>query len=136
MKVELLSPSRVLFAVDSSRSILVPAHLGYMEVLKDHAPMIAEIDTGRVTIVMEDGKDVHFFVSGGYIHILNNSVKILVDLGEPAALIDIKRAEAAMGRAKERLSIQDVKIDIARAMYARKRAEARVEVAKLVSGIH
>ena len=126
MRVKVLSPAKPLADVDA-QSVSVPGTLGIMEILSNHAPMVAEIDVGPLTISKTNGEKLSFFVSGGYVDVLKNEVKVLVDVGESPADIDRGRAESALKRAEDRLiDITQVNLDIARAQYAKRRAATRL----------
>lgn len=128
LRVKVLSPAKPLADVDAV-SVSIPGTMGFMEILANHAPMVAEIDVGPVRIKKENGEVLNFFVSGGYVDVLKNEVKVLVDVGESPATIDRARAESALKRANERLiDIQQLNLDIARAQYAKKRAQMRLDL--------
>lgn len=128
MKVQLLSPGRPLADVEAD-SVSIPGVMGRMEILKNHAAMVAEIDCGGLTIKKASGGELYFFVSGGYVSVESDVVKILVDVGEPSEEIDPKRAESSLSRAKTRLSAIQPDVDLSRALFAERRARARMEVA-------
>ena len=66
-------------------------------------------------------------ISGGWLEVLDDHVRVLADKAEKAAEIDIERARKALERAKQRLIDPAVGIDIARALSAMVRAEARLK---------
>src|SRR5262245_26812067 len=126
MRVQVLSPAKPLAEVDAV-SVSVPGTLGMMEILANHAPLVAEVDVGPLRIKKANGEVLSFFVSGGYVDVLKNEVKVLVDVGENPTDIDRARAESSLKRAEERLvDIQKMNLDIARAQYAKKRAQMRL----------
>ena len=49
LRVRLVTPERTLFEADAS-AVELPAKNGYMEVLYGHAPLMAELGAGDVTI--------------------------------------------------------------------------------------
>ncbi len=49
LRVRLVTPERTLFEADAS-AVELPAKTGYMEVLYGHAPLMAELGAGDVTI--------------------------------------------------------------------------------------
>jgi F-type H+-transporting ATPase subunit epsilon len=64
------------------RSLTAPSKLGYLGVLADHAPLIATLGPGKIT-VREDSDIQKIFnsKSGGLLEIMKNKVTIL--LNEP-----------------------------------------------------
>ncbi len=128
MNIKLLSPAKPLAECEAV-SVLIPGTMGYMEVLASHAPMVAEIDVGKLLIKKEGGDELSFFVSGGYVDVGPKSVTVLVDVAEAGGDIDRSRAESALKRANDRLiDIHQMDIDMARARYAQKRASARLDI--------
>ncbi len=132
LKVDVLTPERALPSMNASR-VNAPGVYGYVEILHNHAPYITELDVGVLKVDNQT-----FFVSGGYLEVLQNDVKILADIIEKPEDIDSARAEAARGRALKRL--QDMSsgdevtpLDIVRAQQALKRAQTRIDF-KLISG--
>jgi len=132
LKVEVLSPEKPL-VIAEAKSVLLPGVFGYMEILPKHAPLISELDCGRLKLTNSANESNDFFIAGGYVEVIDNTVRILVDVGESIDDIDASRAEAALVRADERLSKHKVDVDIARARYAEKKAKERLALVKLIA---
>jgi F-type H+-transporting ATPase subunit epsilon len=60
-------------------SLIAPSALGYLGVWADHAPLIATLTKGRITL-REDSNEQKVFESkdGGVLEIMNNNVTILL----------------------------------------------------------
>ncbi len=71
-------------------------------------------------------------LSGGYVEVLPDQVRVLASTAEAADEIDVKRAEEALKRAEERISHPSAELDVARALNAMKRAQTRLAAARLV----
>jgi F-type H+-transporting ATPase subunit epsilon len=70
-------------------------------------------------------------VSGGFLEILPDFVRILANAAELPPDIDRARAEASLKRAQERLNAPAAAgVDVARALNALKRAQERVAASK------
>ncbi|MCX5711870.1 MAG: F0F1 ATP synthase subunit epsilon [Candidatus Omnitrophica bacterium] len=77
--IEVLSPSKVIFEGDIA-SLVVPAKLGYLGVLADHAPLAAALSKGNIIIRDSSGKVTKLISSGsGFLEVLNNHVSVLLD---------------------------------------------------------
>ncbi len=130
LKVNIFSPSRTLATV-SVRHVQLPGTLGYMGILPNHAPLVAELGVGQLMIEGESlptpDKTMYFFIAGGYVEVFQNEVTILADVVEKPEEIDLERAKKAEGRAKKRLSKDNdtPNLDIERARIALMRALAR-----------
>jgi F-type H+-transporting ATPase subunit epsilon len=110
------------------RSIVVPGHEGYLGVLAHHAPLIAALRPGRLTIKDAGGKESIHAVSGGFLEVSANLATLLADAVEQVCDIDLQRAERARDRALERLESKQLDIDVARARAALSRAMNRIQV--------
>ena len=60
-------------------NVLVPGMIGDFLVLSNHAPCISSIRPGFLEFVEGTSKKQRYFVSGGIIEVINNTVSILVD---------------------------------------------------------
>ncbi len=59
-------------------SIIVPALNGYLGVLAHHAPLIAALGEGKLTV--RKGTDERFFhIAGGFLEVRDNIATLLVD---------------------------------------------------------
>lgn len=132
MKLEILSPEKILFK-GSATAVGLPGKLGYMTVLPGHAPMIAELDVGILSVAKPGEAEQKYFTAGGFVEVRHGDVRVLVDVVEKPADINLERAQKAELRATDRLSgkASEEGIDYARAMMALRRAQARAALAKL-----
>lgn len=129
-QLEVATPEKLLVQ-EPVREAQIPALEGMIGVLPDHAALLSLLGTGQLSFQMNSGERHTIFISGGWIQILNNHARVLADRAEPAADIDLTRAESALKRAQERLGQPSTAgVDIARALNAMKRAEARIAAAK------
>ncbi len=124
-KVKVLSPNRPVANVVAT-SVMLPGTCGYMEILPDHAAMIAALDIGELRIKKREGDTLTYFMSGGYVDVQANAVTVLVDTIESPSEIDRQRAAEAAKRADERLVGRDPRIDLGRALMSMKRASERL----------
>jgi F-type H+-transporting ATPase subunit epsilon len=131
LQVAILTPQRVL-KESSANIVQIPGILGYFGVLDGHTTFVSELGTGHLTINEEEP----FFIAGGFCEVLENKVKILADVAEPASEVDFSRAEQAKKRAEDRLSkaannsARGTDIDFMRAQAALVRACGRIALKK------
>lgn len=83
--------------------VVAPGTEGMMGILPDHAPLLATLDFGLLTVRFGDQEEV-FAVAGGVIEVRPDSVVVLADAGEHVADIDEERAEKARQRAERLLA--------------------------------
>ena len=127
--LEIITPGAQIFGGDAVR-LQVPSTEGYFEVLYNHTPILAALNSGHVKVTSVEGVNL-FAVSGGFIEVNNNRVSLLAETAEPVENIDITRAEAAKERAEKRLREKKEETDIARAHAALIRATNRLSVADM-----
>lgn len=76
-------PDRLVFEGEVS-SIIVPAHNGYLGVLAHHAPIIAKLVPGRITLSDASGLTRTFDSNGnGFLEVSKNRASIMLDSLEP-----------------------------------------------------
>ncbi len=69
---------------DRVTSIVVPGIEGYLGVLANHAPLLAALGDGKLTVRRGDGER-SYRISGGFLEVRDNVATMLVDkLTEPA----------------------------------------------------
>jgi len=78
MLVDIITPDQELFSGDIL-SIELPGSDGSFEILNNHAPIIATLSKGKITITLENGKKESFEVNGGVVETQNNKIIVLVD---------------------------------------------------------
>lgn len=112
-------------------SVIVPGVDGYFGVWAAHAPLVAGMGIGMLSIKTpaETVIDV-IAVSGGFVEVSRAGVTILAEAAEIGDSIDTIRATESETRARERLSGRFADIDIERANVALRKAMNRKRVAE------
>ncbi|MGI6685661.1 MAG: F0F1 ATP synthase subunit epsilon [Bacillota bacterium] len=128
IKFEVVTPEKIVFSAEVD-SLIVPAALGYLGILPNHAPMVTALDIGVIKFKTE-GKTKKMAISGGFMEVINNKAVVLADTAELGDKIDLARAEEAKERAKKRLSERAEDLDVRRAELALKRAMSRIKAAQ------
>ncbi|HLF13277.1 MAG TPA: ATP synthase F1 subunit epsilon [Bacteroidota bacterium] len=126
-RLEIVTPRRVVFNGEAE-SFSAPGVMGGFQVLVDHAPMLAEIGIGEVSVRDADGNQVHYATSGGVVEVKHNHVILMAESAEREDEIDAARAEAARDRARHRIAERKAETDIDRARVALMRAVNRLKV--------
>jgi F-type H+-transporting ATPase subunit epsilon len=126
--LEIVTPERIVLK-EKVVSVVVPGSEGELGIMADHAPLMAELAIGVISIRYPDGQTDRGATSGGFMEVRENTVRILADAAERAEEIDKARAEEAKRRAEERIRSRQEDVDLARAEAALKRAIARLRVA-------
>ena len=101
LQFSLVSPEAELFSglVDQ---VDVPGTEGDFGVLADHAPFMAAIRTGAIT-VFNDGKETRYMIQGGFADVMPDGLTILAESCTPMSDVkadmisaEITKAEAAL----------------------------------------
>jgi len=103
LRVRLVTPERTLFEHTAS-AVELPAKSGYLEVLFGHAPLVAELGAGDVTLHGgPDGPDSlsRYNVSWGFVEVLPDRVTILATDALKPEEIDVPRAQQQLDRGLE-----------------------------------
>ncbi len=114
MSLTIITPERTVLRDAPADAVVVPVVDGSMGILKNHAPMVANLRIG-VLRYKQDG--------------VYKRVTILADAAELAESIDVMRAIEARKRAEARLRDRKANIDRVRAEAALRRALVRLRAA-------
>ena len=85
---ELVSPERLLLS-EKVTEVVIPATLGEMTVLANHAPTMTTIKPGVVTVKSAAGQEAKYVVFGGFADILPTGCTMLAESALP--LSDVTR---------------------------------------------
>ena len=125
-ELEIATPDRLIVRENATEA-QVPGKDGYLGILPEHAPLLTELGAGLLTYVV-GGVSHTVVVGGGWMEVLQTSVRVLATVAEKPNEIDPKRAQSALERAETRLRDAGEN-DIPRALAAADRARARMAVA-------
>ena len=102
---------------------------GAIGILANHLPLIGIIDISQFNY-KKDNEIFYFAISGGVLNIKKDGVTILAESFEQDTEIDFARAEEAKNRAEDRLKNHQLDIDIKRAEIALKKSLNRLSLRK------
>ncbi|MBA2707025.1 MAG: ATP synthase F1 subunit epsilon [Gemmatimonadaceae bacterium] len=77
LKVSVISPESVLFEGEAA-SVVAPAFDGEVGILEKHAPMMTLLGNGTLRLGGA-GTDRRFTVEGGFLQVVENSVRIVTE---------------------------------------------------------
>lgn len=80
MQIDILTPEKKLFSGQAS-GIKLPGIAGGLELLENHAPIIAALKKGAIEINM-NGKIQKIEIEDGFAECINNQVSILIADGK------------------------------------------------------
>ena len=102
LSLEVVTPFRTVLNEDVD-SVTLPGIEGEMGILPEHVPLLTILDAGIMSYVNGNGKTQAIAVHWGYAQVDGNNVRVLAELAETAAEIDLPRAQEAEKKAKELL---------------------------------
>lgn len=98
-RLEIATPERIVFS-DDVTSVSLPTLDGEITVLANHVPIVTVLKAGEL-VIRREGSATPFAVSGGFVEVSGNKLRILADSAERFDEIDEQRAEEARQRAEE-----------------------------------
>jgi F-type H+-transporting ATPase subunit epsilon len=128
LTLHIVTPERAV-THEQVDEVEIPGADGYFGVLPGHTPLLAVLQVGQLWYRKGQEK---FYVSiaFGFAEVLPDRVTILAQLAERSEEIDIARAEAALQRARGRLTTTaHTEVDFERARIALLKAMSRLQTA-------
>ena len=110
-------------------SLVATGEVGELGVNYGHAPLLTALLPGPVRIVLQNGDEQVYYVSGGYLEVQPGVVAILADTALRAGDVDEAAAEEARREAEHALVNQTGDFDYGRA--SAQLAEAAAQLATL-----
>ncbi|WP_374721370.1 F0F1 ATP synthase subunit epsilon [Peribacillus tepidiphilus] len=126
VKVSVVTPDGPVYEADVEM-VSTKAKSGELGILPGHIPLVAPLEIGAVRLKKE-GTTEYIAVSGGFIEVRPEKVTILAQSAERAEDIDVARAKAAKARAEKRLQDAQEHVDAKRAELALRRAINRISI--------
>lgn len=118
MRVEVVSPERVLFSGDAKQVITRTLDGGEIAFLPGHAAFLGALSENHTRIYLVDGSIQNLAVHLGFVEVGAEHVTILSDSAELEQDIDVARAKAAKDRAETQMRTEnstEVEADLRRA---------------------
>ena len=126
-ELELVSPEKLLLS-QPAEMVVVPGAEGDFGVLPGHAPMIATIRPGALTVFEGGAVKQRIFVAGGFAEVASGRCTILAAGVVPLDDIDRGAAEQEVRNLKEDVATAEDEAAAARAREALAVVEARLQV--------
>jgi len=129
LRVEVVSPEKVLFSGDATQVITRTIEGGEIAFLPGHAAFLGALTENHTRIYLADGSIQNLAVHLGFVEVGPDHVTILSDAAELEEEIDVARARAAKARAEEQMRTEhsaEVEGDLRRA-HARLAATGGIE---------
>lgn len=96
-------------------SLVCTGTLGDMGILPGHAPLLSALIPGPVRLTTQEGQEMIFYVSGGYVEVQPGTVNILADTAIRADDLDEAQAEQAKKDVEAAIANRDADFDYSKA---------------------
>jgi F-type H+-transporting ATPase subunit epsilon len=80
LQLEVATPEKLAVS-QAAESVQIPGKDGYMGILHGHAALLSELGEGELTFTLS-GQTERLKVSGGYVEVRANHVRVLADRAE------------------------------------------------------
>ncbi|HET6381301.1 MAG TPA: F0F1 ATP synthase subunit epsilon [candidate division Zixibacteria bacterium] len=127
LQLEIVSPERKAYG-DEVDMVVVPGIDGQLGILPGHTRLLTALGTGELKI-RKAGTETLMLISGGFVEVRPDKVVIMADLAEHSEEIDEARAIEARKRAEAELEQVKDPVDIARVRAALQTALMRERIA-------
>ncbi|MFC4729047.1 F0F1 ATP synthase subunit epsilon [Coralloluteibacterium thermophilus] len=107
--------------------VVATGELGELGIAPRHAPLITRLKPGQVRVILENGEEQFFYVSGGILEVQPQVVTVLADTAVRAKDLDEKAALAAKQEAERALAGRGEAQEIAEAQAKLAEAVAQLQ---------
>ncbi|MDR1925987.1 MAG: ATP synthase F1 subunit epsilon [Planctomycetaceae bacterium] len=103
MRCLIVTPEKTVLDVEAG-FVVLPLYDGEYGILPKHLPVVARMGAGDVRIHSEqqDNKPVCFYVEGGFVEVLDDTIVVMSLLAIPVNELDVKKAEIQLQKAIDR----------------------------------
>ncbi|MDX1518050.1 MAG: F0F1 ATP synthase subunit epsilon [Woeseiaceae bacterium] len=117
-----------------AQMVFAPAQMGEVGIAPRHAPLLTALNPGEVRVQQPDGKELHFYITGGMLEVQPHAVTVLADTALRGDQLDEAAALAAKQAAEKALEGTMTETDLKKAQAELAEAEARHRAAQKLKG--
>lgn len=128
MQCDIVSAESNIFSGEVEM-LVAAGSLGDLGIAPGHAPLLTGLIPGPVRLIMSDGEEEVFYVSGGYLEVQRGMVTVLADTALRAHDVDEAAALEAKAEAERAISKHDAEFEYSAA--AAQLAEAAAQLRAL-----
>jgi len=133
IQFELVSPERLLIS-QAVEMVVLPGAEGDFGALPEHAPTVAALRPGVISVFENNQVIERVFVAGGFAEVTPERCTVLAERALPVPELDRTSAERAIANAREDLA--GAKTDAARAAAENEIAVGEAAIAALESNVY
>ncbi|MRI33419.1 F0F1 ATP synthase subunit epsilon [Endozoicomonas sp. OPT23] len=105
---------------------------GDLGIAPGHAPLLTDLSPGPIRIVKQGGGEEVYYISGGFLEVQPNMIKVLADTALRAEDMDGAAAEEAKKLAEKELANQSGEFDYSRAASQLAEAAAKLRTLQYI----
>lgn len=106
--------------------VIAHGELGDLGIAMGHAPLITGLKPGPITLTKQGGEKEVFYISGGFLEVQPNMVKVLADTVQRAGDLDEASAQEAVKAAEKALNEKGADFDYSAAAVRLAEAAAQL----------
>jgi F-type H+-transporting ATPase subunit epsilon len=122
--VSVVTPEATLLETPA-QFVALPLYDGELGVLPGHSPFIGRLGYGELRVV-EGSKTQRYYIAGGFVQVINNSVSILTSNAQVAENLDAAAARDELAAARQRKAHTPELLEIRERAQLQARAKIRV----------
>ncbi len=100
--LEIVTPERLVYAGEVT-SVTAPGEQGYFGVWANHAPLLAGLRSGVLTLIEATGEDKRMAVGGGFFEVASNHAILLADAAQFPEEVDAAQEKETLQRARHQM---------------------------------
>ncbi|HQR39722.1 MAG TPA: F0F1 ATP synthase subunit epsilon [Blastocatellia bacterium] len=128
IQLEIVTPERMVLDTEVD-SVQIPGLEGELGILPGHSPLFSQLKPAGLLSFNQKGATSQLVISGGFVQVMPDRVKLLAEAAERPEEIDLQRALKAKERAERQLAQSDSITEIRSAEEALERATTRIQIA-------
>ncbi len=122
---DIVSAEAEIFSGEASM-VIVPGEEGDLGIAPRHAPLLTRLRPGQVRVILPDGEEKFYYISGGLLEIQPHVVSVLSDTAQRAADLDEAAALAAKEEAERAIADRSAGMEVAEAQAQLAQAMAQL----------
>ncbi len=124
MKIVGVTPEKTFIEQDAT-FVVVPLYDGEYGIGLDHSPVVGRIGAGEMRLTLEDGSVESWYVEGGFVEVVNNTISLLVNRACETKSLNVDEARKRLQEALQRSSNSPELIEMKAEAVERARAQLR-----------
>jgi F-type H+-transporting ATPase subunit epsilon len=130
MKCLVVTPEETFLDVEAS-FVAMPLFDGEIGIADHHTPLVGRLGYGELRVSRDKEVD-SYYIEGGFVEVLNNTVSLLTNHAVPSSRINLQEAQAELETALKKATKTEEQLNLKSQNVAA--ARARVHLAQKVAG--